>query len=68
MHQGLDLKVERIRSRVTVTRLAAEMGVSRQRVSQLETLNEVTPVMAQRYREALLQVADSLQNHEAVAS
>lgn len=62
MHVGLDLKVERIRARVTATELAVRMGVSRQRVSQLEAASDVTPAMAQRYREALLQVAPSSQN------
>lgn len=68
MHVGLDLKVERIRARVTATELAVRMGVSRQRVSQLEAADDVTPAMAQRYRDALLQLAAPLQNQGKAAA
>jgi transcriptional regulator with XRE-family HTH domain len=60
---GLDLKVERVRSRVTAVRLAAAMGVSRQRVSQVESLDRaVSPDMQVRYREALLSLTGALAN------
>lgn len=57
MTSGMDLKVERIRAKVTATDLASEMGVSRQRVSQLESATDVSEAMADRYRAALLSVA-----------
>lgn len=53
MTTGLDLKVERIRARVTATDLSRRLGVSRQRVSQIEALGFVPDDMAVRYRGAL---------------
>lgn len=53
MTTGMDLKVERIRARVTIGTLAAEMDLSRQRISQIEATAVVTPETAQRYRDAL---------------
>ncbi len=53
---GLDLKVERIRARVSAVRLAAAMSVARQRVSQVEALAVVNDDLVARYREALVSV------------
>lgn len=50
---GMDLRVERIRARIQVQQLAAEMGLSRQRVSQVESLAHVSAGMESRYRAAL---------------
>jgi hypothetical protein len=58
---GIDLKVERVRARVSAVRLANEMGVARQRISQVEALAVVNDEMASRYREALLSVTDGAQ-------
>lgn len=53
---GLDLKVERIRSRITAKRLADELGVTRQRVSAIEALAVVGDDQVDRYRAALMSV------------
>ena len=53
MVTGMDLRVERVRARTTATRLALQMGVSRQRVSQIESMAVVSAPLAQRYRIAL---------------
>ena len=62
MTTGMDLKVARVRARVSATDIALIMGVSRQRVSQIETLPRVTDEMARRYRDALLQLTERPQN------
>lgn len=51
---GLDLKVERVRNRIKATDLARAMGVSRQRVSAIESLAHVPTDAVDRYREALM--------------
>lgn len=64
----MDLKVTRVRARVSLVDLAAEMGVSHQRVSQIESQGAVTPEAEARYREALLQVAERAGNPEAATA
>lgn len=56
---GIDLKVERVRARVSAVRLASEMGVVRQRISQIEALAVVNDDLAARYRDALLSVTQT---------
>lgn len=65
MSSGLDLKVERVRSRIKAVDLAREMGVSRQRVSAIEALAEVPGDAADRYRTALMSLTSGPK--EAVA-
>jgi hypothetical protein len=48
-HNGLDLKIKRIRARLTQEQLSASMGVSRVRVGQIEGMPEVTMVVKERY-------------------
>jgi len=55
---GIDLKVERVREGVTVTALAAQMGLSRQSVHGLERAGRVTPERTAQYREALRHLVD----------
>ena len=55
---GMDLKVERIRANVTITSLAARMGLSRQAVWGLERAAVVDSDRAKRYREALRGVSE----------
>lgn len=62
MTTGLDLKIERVRSRLTVRRLARAMGVSGQRISQIEGLAVVTAEAESRYREAIRSLTDGTQN------
>lgn len=50
---GMDLKVERVRARVTVTILAARMGLSRQAVHATERSADVLPDRVAAYRAAL---------------
>lgn len=50
---GLDLKVERTRRRVKATLLAAEMGVSKSRLSAIEREGYPSAEIVQRYRAAL---------------
>jgi hypothetical protein len=64
----MDLKVERVRSRIRAVRLASEMGVSRQRIAQIEALAVVEPDMAERYRAALVSVTTDRQTPAEVAS
>jgi DNA-binding XRE family transcriptional regulator len=55
MHQvtGLDLKVERVRSRLTVTSIAAQMGLSRQSVHGIERAAVPSPERVRQYLDAL---------------
>lgn len=50
---GLDLKVERTRCRVKATILAAEMGVSKSRLSAIEREGYPSAEIVARYRAAL---------------
>lgn len=61
MTTGMDLKVERVRARVSATRIAERMGVVRQRISQIEALAAVPDDTAERYRMALASVTDATQ-------
>lgn len=54
MTTGMDLKVERVKTRVTAQRLALTLEVSRQRISAIEALAVVNDDLADRYRAALL--------------
>jgi DNA-binding XRE family transcriptional regulator len=49
----MDLKVERVRANVTVTALAAQMGVSRQTVWGIERAATVNAERTDKYRGAL---------------
>lgn len=64
---GLDLKVERIRARVTAVRLAEEMGVTRQRVSAIEALAVVPTDTADRYVGALMSLTQTAQKPASAA-
>lgn len=65
---GIDLKVQRIRARVSAVRLASEMGVVRQRISQIEALAVVNDDLISRYRDALVSVTDGTQKPVQAAS
>ena len=56
---GLDLKVERTRKRVKATLLAAQMGVSKSRLSAIEREGYPSADIVARYREALATCATS---------
>jgi hypothetical protein len=56
---GMDLKVERVRARVTVIALAARMGFSRQTVGDLERAAVVDKDRARAYREALAALTEA---------
>lgn len=62
MTTGMDLKVERIRERVTARAIARAMNVSHQRVGQIEAAGVVTATTADRYRLALRQVTTPVEN------
>lgn len=67
---GIDLKVERVRANVTVTALAAQMGLSRQSVHAIERAARVVQERADQYRVALAAIEDDAnesQTPEAVA-
>lgn len=55
---GMTLRIERIRAKVTQTRLAHEMGCSRQAITKYEALALVRPAIVRDYRIALLKCAD----------
>ena len=48
-HNGLDLKIKRIRARLTQEELASTMKVSRVRVGQIEGMPVVSNVVKERY-------------------
>ena len=50
---GLELRIARIRAGARQEDVAEQLGVCRQRISQIERAPEVTPVMATRYLEGL---------------
>lgn len=54
---GMDLKVERVRANITVTALAAQMGLSRQAVWGIERAAAVSAPRASQYRAALVALA-----------
>lgn len=60
MTTGMDLKVERIRERVTVSGLAKQMGVSRQTVHAIEGRAVVKTEQERKYRDALTEVAEGM--------
>lgn len=55
---GIDLKVERVRAHVTVTTLAARMGLSRQSVHAIERSATVPQDRADQYRARLADLSD----------
>lgn len=64
---GLDLKVERVRARVTAKALADTLGVTRQRVSAIEALGVVHDDLAARYRDGLLSLTSGPQKAASAA-
>lgn len=64
---GLDLKVERVRARVTAKSLADQLGVTRQRVSAIEALAFVNDEQVGRYRSALMSLTSGQQNAATAA-
>lgn len=50
---GPDLRVERLRARVTATDMARHFGATRQRIHHIESLAEVSPAAVERYVAAL---------------
>ena len=50
---GVELRIARIRAGARQEDIAAELGVCRQRISQIERQVEVTPTLASRYLEGL---------------
>lgn len=61
MTTGMDLKLERVKARVTAQRLARTLDVSRQRISAIEALAVVHEDLASRYRDALLSVTTDME-------
>lgn len=55
---GTDLKVERVRARVTLVALAAQMGLSRNAVWGTERSEVVSPERVEEYRRALDSLRD----------
>jgi transcriptional regulator with XRE-family HTH domain len=50
---GRDLAAERVRRNLRAADVAARMGVSRQRITNIEQLHRVRPQLAERYLKAL---------------
>lgn len=67
---GIDLKVERVRSKVQAKDLAREMGVSRATLYNIEQAGAVDAQRAIQYREAVARIVDvrETSEREAVAS
>jgi DNA-binding XRE family transcriptional regulator len=55
---GMTLRLERVRARVTQTRLAQEMALSRQAITKYEHQDRVRPELVRDYRIALLKCSD----------
>jgi transcriptional regulator with XRE-family HTH domain len=55
---GTDLKVERVRAKITLIALAARMGLSRQAVWGIERAAVIDSARATCYREALAALRD----------
>jgi transcriptional regulator with XRE-family HTH domain len=65
---GMDLKVKRIRRRVTTAELAERAGwKARSRVSQIESLAVVPEDAARRYLDALVTFPDVITSSEGAA-
>lgn len=56
MTTGMDLKVERIRERVTVKAIAERMGVTSARITHIESQARVTAEAERRFRHALEEI------------
>lgn len=54
---GLDLKLERVRARLTVTAVAAQMRLSRQSVHGIERAADPGPERVRQHREAVAALA-----------
>ena len=54
---GLDLKLERVRARLTVTAVAAQMGLSRQSVHGIERAADPGPERVRQHRQAVAALA-----------
>jgi transcriptional regulator with XRE-family HTH domain len=65
---GTDLKVERVRANVTITSLAARMGLSRQAIWGVERSAVVDKDRAKAYREALAALRDGTETAVSEAS
>lgn len=65
---GMELKLRRIKARITGRALAAEMGITSSRISAIEREAVPTAAMQQRYTEALerLEKLTHVRNMEAV--
>ena len=59
---GTTLKVERTRAGVTISALAARMGVSRQTLWGIERAAKVSNERTAQYREALLTLRDTTED------
>jgi transcriptional regulator with XRE-family HTH domain len=55
---GLDLKLERVRAHLTVTAVAARMGLSRQSVHGIERAGRPDPERIRQHREAVAVLSD----------
>lgn len=53
---GLDLKLERVRARLTVTAVAAQMGLSRQSVHGIERAADPGPERVRQHRAAVAEL------------
>jgi DNA-binding XRE family transcriptional regulator len=56
---GLDLKLERVRARLTVTAVAAQMGLSRQSVHGIERAADPGPERVRQHRAAVAAMHDA---------
>lgn len=65
---GRELRIERVISDITVTAVAARMGLSRQTLWSLERSAVVSPERARQYREALRDVKETSQDTEQLAT
>lgn len=59
---GIDLRVDRVKARLSVQDIARETGWSRSWISQIELRDRVPADTAGRYREALRKLTNGTEN------
>lgn len=62
---GHTLRIERVRARISVTALAAQMGISRQTLWTIERAAQVAPDRVADYRAAVRTLSDDTQGEAA---
>ncbi|HAL28098.1 MAG TPA: hypothetical protein DCP25_15365 [Chloroflexi bacterium] len=65
IENGRDLAAERVRSSLRAADVAERMGVSRQRITNIEQLHRVPPALRERYLRALAAALEVRPTHSS---